>query len=252
MEPKTKSLVILLTVLCVVAVITSATFGFLYFKEKSDFKQYKSSSTKEVRDNVEGDSTPEPSDEDDVAKPETVTKEFSCDNWAYASTTEEVPHMYIVYNNVEGVTFSNENKECKDIVMEYKGAKLYLTYSFGEAYPTAFAKGTEVVNLKTGVNNEGDTFTLGRQKYVQKEEANSPFPAGYWLNYVTSLSEEMCTADSEIFDTQGFPCHLNGNPFVTPAGSFSVYFPLTKSSEDILDLVLFFDDVAKNSYYKTL
>lgn len=258
MDPKVKSLVIILAVLCVVSIIGTATFGFMYFSLKGDYTQLKNqvNSNQEKDDDVEDSDSdieePDTTDEEDTdtsSGVKTVTKEIVCSNWVYAEPTR-VPSMSIVYEDDGGVKFTEVNADCNRMKMTYKGATLNLTFSFGEAFPIAFKDGAEIVKLKTA-KVEDTTYTLGRLRNVESRAATSEFPAGYWLDYVSIEDEETCTSpvmDSD--DAVGYPCYMGSNPFVTPAGEFSLYIPKDKSSDEILDTVLYFDQVAKNSSYK--
>ncbi|MBI2356756.1 hypothetical protein HYV12_01765 [Candidatus Dojkabacteria bacterium] len=242
MEPKIKSLVILLAVLTVISLITSSTFGYLYFKEKSKYTSLKNSV--EQKNNREEEKQGELDEGNGVQDDAVISRNIVCDGWMYADVTEGTVSMDIKYENKGEVSFENLNNACENIVMTYDGAKLFLTYSYGESYPTAFKAGTEVVTLKT----VGDKV-LGRQKYVEKKAATADIPEGYWLDYVALRNEATCTEVTDVFEAPGFPCFTGGNPFVTPAGNFSLFIPISKSTEEILNIVEFFDYVAKNSSY---
>lgn len=256
MDPKVKSLVIILAVLCVVSIIGTATFGFMYFSLKGDYTQLKNqvNSNQDKDDDVEDSDSDieEPDTTDDTDTPseaKVVTKEIVCSNWVYAEPTR-VPTMSVVYEDDGGVKFEDVNGDCEGMKMTYKGATLNITFSFGEAFPIAFKDGAEIVKLKTADVDE-IPYTLGRLRNVESRSATSEFPAGYWLDYVSIEDEETCT--SPVMDEEeavGYPCYMGSNPFVTPAGQFSLYIPKDKSSDEILDIVLYFDQVAKNSSYK--
>lgn len=252
---KEKILSIVLYVLGVLGIIGTSTFGYLYFKERASHEQVKNYA-KTLEMSIEEKNSVEEEEESQNEIPEEEgnvagSKEFLCSKWVYVYEGKNVPKMNIVYDNSEEVTFENVNEECTDIVMVYKGAKLSITYSHGEAYPVGFDEGTETVSLKKGLTVDGHEATLGRQKYVEKftPSAQSTFEAGYTLDYVGLESEEACTQESEAFDTPGFPCYVGGNPFVTPAGKFHLWIPLSKSTDEIVELVEYFDAVAKNSSY---
>lgn len=258
MDPKTKTLVIVLAVLCVVSIIGTATFGFMYFNLKGEYTQLKNqvSSNQDKEDGSSDDDSQNPetpdtsvdNDDDTSSEVKTVTKEIVCKKWVYA-TPDRTPTMFIVYEDDGGVKFE-VNEECVGMKMTYKGATLNLTFSYGEAFPSAFSDGAEIVKLKTA-KVEGATYTLGRLRNVEKRTGNSEFGEGYWLDYVSIEDEATC--NSETMDGEegpGMPCYMGSNPFVTPAGQFSLYIPKDKSSEEILEIVLYFDQVAKNSSYK--
>ncbi|KKR06476.1 MAG: hypothetical protein UT34_C0001G0517 [candidate division WS6 bacterium GW2011_GWF2_39_15] len=264
MEPKVKVLIILLTGLFLLAIVSTATFGYLYFREKAKYEQLQNQNKIDDSDTEQAQDTPSETEQDGDGEevtppeePEIITKEFACPEWVYADTAGKTPTMYIVYEDSKDVSFENENKKCEDIVMKYKTAKLYLTYSYGEAYSTLLDKvGTEVVTLKTGQKKDGSittTQTLGRQKYTKSEAASTQYPAGYWLNYVYLGSKTGCEEYDVMEDKViGYPCHMGGNPFVTPAGRFDLFFPKGTTQEAIIEGVDFFDYVAKKSYYKEI
>ncbi|HRI05570.1 MAG TPA: hypothetical protein PLV59_01350 [Candidatus Dojkabacteria bacterium] len=259
MDPKTKALVIVLAILCVFSIIGTATFGFMYFNLKGEYTQLKNQvgSNQDKEDgssdndsqNPETPDTSVDNDGDTSSEVKTVTKEIVCKKWVYASA-DRTPTMSIVYEDDGGVQFTDVNEECTGIKMTYEDATLNLTFSYGEGFPNGFEEGAEIVKLKTGTV-ENQTYTLGRLRNVESRAATSEFPAGYWLDYVSIEDEETCAAENMDGEAgPGYPCYMGANPFVTPAGQFSLYIPKGKTSEEILDIVLYFDQVAKNSSYK--
>lgn len=248
MTPKARLLVTTLSVMCLVSLIASAYYGYQYFKERAEYVRYRSAMEKIIDGEVPevpvfaGEDTSSPVVPSGYLYQEVVCVENIGEAEASTSRT-----LYLIYPSVTDVEFKNVSTDCEGVEMKYRDSTLIVSTVVDDGSLKLFDEGVEAVRIKTGtVENTSSVLRLGREKFVQRVEEGSE-STEYRLNYVSLGSDEECISLSG--DEEVRPCYRNGNPFLNPGGSFVLHIPLDKSTEEILEVVDFFDKVASNSYF---
>lgn len=187
-------------------------------------------------------------DEEEETEVTQKTETISCPEWIYAvEGHEDGYYMTIVYKDLPGVTFTNLNDSCGNIEMGYKGATLFLTYSYGEAFAQSIPEGQEMKTVVTkDIGENSVTLVRPQEGVVLEGSSYGELDPGVVYKYSQLLSTaNECT--SEINPDVTVPCILGGNPFVEVTGDFTVYIPDTATDAEETEILEFFDYVATNS-----